>query len=159
MISDTYLSLSPAKLELHQPKTKKGMIKISYRDKFIKSVKEKYSTETEAYRRREKAENLIYEYFGDLLEDLYDETEAADEKLEIEYDKIKLNGIELGFDYEKGVIKVFTLKEGSTDKEVIDQLDDNGEGFFSINHDAELSDDLLDIYLKKLNDESTGSEN
>jgi hypothetical protein len=70
------------------------MINISYRDKFIKSVKEKYSTETEAYRRKEKAVNLIYEYFGDLLDDLYDETEAADEKLEIEYDKLKLNGIE-----------------------------------------------------------------
>lgn len=132
------------------------MIKISYRDKFIKSMKEKYSIETGAYRRKEKAENLIYEYFGDLLDDLYDETEASDENFEIEYDKLKLNGIELGFDFEKDAIKVYMLKVGSTDKQVIDRLDDNGNEFYSKKHGTELNYDLLDIYLKQLHEESTG---
>jgi hypothetical protein len=67
---------------------------ISYQDKLIKSIKEKYSTETEAYRRKEQAENLIFEYFGELIEELYDETEAVDDQFDIEYDKLKLNGIE-----------------------------------------------------------------
>ncbi len=83
-----------------QPKTAKGMINISYRDKFIKSIKEKYSKETEAYRRKEQAKNLIYEYFGELLDELYDETEAADDQFDIDYDKLKLNGIELDLDFD-----------------------------------------------------------
>jgi len=132
------------------------MIKISYRDKFIKKMKDHFSTETEAYRRKEKAETLIYEYFGDLLDDLYDETEASDEKFEIEYDKLKLNGIELGFDFKKDTIDVYTLKVGSTNKQVIDRLDDNGNEFYSKKHSTELNYDLLDIYLKQLYEESTG---
>jgi predicted fused transcriptional regulator/phosphomethylpyrimidine kinase len=83
-----------------QPKTAKGIMNISYQNKLIKSIKEKYSTETEAYRRKEQAENLIFEYFGELIEELYDETEAVDDQFDIDYDKLKLNGIELDLDFD-----------------------------------------------------------
>jgi hypothetical protein len=66
----------------------------------IKSIKEKYSKETEAYRRKEQAENLIFEYFGELIEELYDETEAVDDQFDIDYNKLKLNGIELDLDFD-----------------------------------------------------------
>jgi hypothetical protein len=126
------------------------MIKISYREKFIKSIKEQFAGETEAYRRKEKAESLLFEYFGELVEELFDETEASDERLEIEYDSIKLNGTELGFDFVNGAIEVYTTVEGSEEKKIIDRLEDNGTAYISKQHNAELSDDLLDVYLKQL---------
>lgn len=132
------------------------MINISYRDKFIKSIKEKYSAESGAYRRKERAENLIYEYFGELLDELYEEAEAADDNFEIDYDKLKLNGIELSLDFENGTINVYLLQAGSTDKQVIDRLEDNGNEFYSKKHHTELSDDLLDLYLKQLDEASIG---
>ena len=126
------------------------MIKISYREKFIKSIKEQFAAETEVYRRKEKAESLLFEYFGELVEELFDETEAADEKLEIEYDKIKLNGTELGFDFVNGTIEVYTTVEDSEEKKIIDRLEDNGTAYISKQHKVELSEDLLDVYLKQL---------
>lgn len=132
------------------------MIKISYRDKFIKNMKDKYAQETAAYCRKEKAENLIYDYFGELLDELFDETEASDDEFDIEYDKLKLNGTELGFDFEKGKINVYWLRDGSSDKQIIDQLVDKKDRFISMKHHAELSDDLLDIYLQQLYEENIG---
>lgn len=70
-------------------------MKISYREQFIKNVKQLFKTETAAYLRKEKAEELIYDYVNELMEYLYDESEAATEKFDLDYDKIKLRGIEL----------------------------------------------------------------
>jgi len=132
------------------------MINISYRDKLIRSIKEKYAAQTGAYRRRERAENLIYDYFGELMDELYEESEAADDQFVIDYDKIRLNGFELGLDFNEGAINVYLLQAGSTDKQVIDRLEDNGTEFYSNKHHAGLGEDLLDIYLKQFDYESTG---
>ncbi len=51
---------------------------MNYREKFVQKVKKLFEAETAAYKRREKAYEFITEYFCDLLEDLYDETEAAE---------------------------------------------------------------------------------
>jgi hypothetical protein len=133
------------------------MINISYREKLIKSIKEKYLAEAGAYRRRERAENLIYDYFGELLDALYEEAEAADDQFDIDYDKLRINGIELGLNFENEAINVYLLKTGANDKQIIDQLEDNGSEFFSKKHNAELSDDLLDSYLQKFYEESIKS--
>jgi len=87
------------------------------------------------------------------MDELYEEAEAADDQFVIDYDKLKLNGVELGLDFENGAINVYLLKPGAIDKQIIDQLEDNGNEFYSNKHHAGLGDDLLDIYLKTLDEE------
>jgi len=123
------------------------MIKIVYREEFVKSVSKLFETETQAYRRREKAEELINEYFGDLFDDLYDESEAV-ESLDLDFDKIKLHGTELGFEFVPGAIEVYTNTEDPDSKDLLDRLEDDGSDFVSSKLNRELSDELLDQYLK-----------
>jgi len=87
------------------------------------------------------------------MDELYEEAEAADDQFVIDYDKLKLNGVELGLDFQNGAINVYLLPTGATDQQVIDQLKDNGTEFYSNKHDTGLGDDLLDIYLKQLDEE------
>jgi hypothetical protein len=130
------------------------MIKISYRDNFVQSIKEQFTAETAAYRRKEKAENLIYEYFGDLLEELYDETEASNEKLNIEYENIKLNGIELKLTFINNSVEISKTTTDNGEKIIIDLLEDNGTVYFSKEHQKELNEELLDKYLQMAFEES-----
>ena len=123
-------------------------MKISYREQFIKNVKQLFKTETAAYLRKEKAEELIYDYVNELIEYLYDESEAATEKFDLDYDKIKLRGIELGFEFVPRAIEVYISTEGSGEKNLIDRLEDDGNAFISSKLNKELSEELLDEYLK-----------
>lgn len=123
-------------------------MKISYREQFIKNVKQLFKTETTAYLRKEKAEELICYYLNELMEYLYDESEAATEQFDLDYDKIKLRGIELGFEFVPGAIEVYILTEGPDGKNLIDRLEDDGDAFVSSKLNKELSEELLDEYLK-----------
>ena len=124
------------------------MITISYREEFIKDIKELFKTETAAYLRKEEAEELISDFFNDLIEDLYDENEAAAEQLELNYEKIKLNGIELGFEFIPRAIKVYLFNEKSGEKNLIDKLEDDGTVYKSNKFKKALSVKVLDEYLK-----------
>lgn len=123
------------------------MIKIAYREEFVQSIRKLFETETEAYRRRQKAEELINEYFGDLFDDLYDEGEAV-ETLDLDFDKIKLYGTEFGFEFVPGAIEVYTITENSEAKKLLDRLEDDGSAFVSSKQNRELSAELLDKYLE-----------
>jgi hypothetical protein len=90
------------------------------------------------------------------MDELYEEAEAADDQFVIDYDKIRLNGFELGLDFDNGAINVYLLPTGANDKQIIDRLEDNGNEFYSNKHHAGLGDDLLDIYLKQLDEAIAG---
>jgi hypothetical protein len=90
------------------------------------------------------------------MDELYEEAEAADDQFVIDYDKIRLNGFELGLDFDNGAINVYLLPTGANDKQIIDRLEDNGSEFYSNKHDTGLGDDLLDIYLKQLDEAIAG---
>jgi len=123
------------------------MIKIAYREEFVQSIRKLFKTETEAYRRRQKAEELINEYFGDLFDDLYDEGEAV-ENLDLDFDKIKLYDTEFGFEFVPGAIEVYTIRGNSEAKKLLDRLEDDGSAFVSSKQNRELSAELLDKYLE-----------
>ena len=124
-------------------------MKISYREQFVKNIKHLFKTETAAYLRKEKAEELISDYFNELMEELYDESEATAEQFEIEFDRIKLQGIELGFEFVPRSIEVYISNESSGEKTLIDRLVDDGSGFISRKLNKELSEELMNEYLKK----------
>jgi len=123
------------------------MIKIAYREEFVQSIRKLFETETEAYRRREKAEELINEYFGDLFDDLYDESDAV-ESLDLDFDKIKLHGTELGFEFVPGAIEVYSSTGKPEAKNLLDRLEDDGSAYVSSKLNRELSAELLDKYLE-----------
>jgi hypothetical protein len=127
----------------------KGMVEISYREQFVKNIKDLFKKEAAAYLRKEKAEELISYYFNELMEELYDESEAAAEKFEIDYDRIKLQGIELSFEFVPHAIKVFITSESSGGKTLIDRLEDDGSNFVSSKLNKELSEELMNEYLKQ----------
>jgi len=123
------------------------MIKIVYREEFVQSIRKLFKTETDAYRRREKAEELINEYFGDLFDDLYDEGEAV-ESLDLDFDKIKLYGTEFGFEFVPGAIEVYSSTGKPEAKNLLDRLEDDGSAYVSSKLNRELSAELLDKYLE-----------
>ncbi len=123
-------------------------MKITYREEFTQSIRKLFKTETETYRRKGKAEELINDYFGELFDDLYDESEAVSESFNLELDKITLHGIELGFTLVPGAIEVYTVTGGSEVKNILDRLEDDGSAFISNRLNEELSDELLDKYFE-----------
>lgn len=90
------------------------------------------------------------------MDELYEEAETADDQFVIDYDKLKLNGVELGLDFENEAINVYLLPTGATEKQIIDQLEDNGNEFYSNKHHAGLGEDLLDLYLRQLDEAIAG---
>jgi len=129
---------------------------MSYREEFTGKIKNTLEAETAAYKRREKAYEFVTEYFGDLLEDLYDETEAAEEQLDIDYERIRFKDRELQVEFGKGTINIYTKDINSGEKQTIDLLEDNGRNYISKKHNSQLSEEILDQYLKEAFAETVG---
>jgi hypothetical protein len=129
---------------------------MSYREEFTGKIKSTLEAETAAYKRREKAYEFVTEYFGDLLEDLYDETEAAEEQLDIDYERIRFKDRELQVEFGKGTINIYTKDINSGEKQTIDLLEDNGRNYISKKHNSQLSEEILDQYLKEAFAETLG---
>jgi len=121
---------------------------MSYREEFVKKVSKIFEAETAAYRRKEKAYELITEYFGDLLDDLFDETEAAEEELEIEYEKLRLKGRVLKIELGKGFIEIYTTDGRNGEKKTVDLLEDDGNTYMSKKFGKPLGEEILDQYLE-----------
>jgi hypothetical protein len=129
---------------------------MNYREEFTGKIKSTLEAETAAYKRREKAYEFVTEYFGDLLEDLYDETEAAEEQLDIDYERIRFKDRELQVEFGKGTINIYTKDINSGEKQTIDLLEDNGRNYISKKHNSQLSEEILDQYLKEAFAETVG---
>jgi hypothetical protein len=129
---------------------------MSYREEFTGKIKSTLEAETAAYKRREKAYEFVTEYFGDLLEDLYDETEAAEEQLDIDYERIRFKDRELQVEFGKGTINIYTKDVNSGEKQTIDLLEDNGRNYISKKHNSQLSEEIMDQYLKEAFAETVG---
>jgi hypothetical protein len=129
---------------------------MNYREEFTGKIKRTLEAETAAYKRREKAYEFVTEYFGDLLEDLYDETEAAEEQLDIDYERIRFKDRELQVEFGKGTINIYTKDVNSGEKQTIDLLEDNGRNYISKKHNSQLSEEILDQYLKEAFAETVG---
>jgi hypothetical protein len=129
---------------------------MSYREEFTGKIKSTLEAETAAYKRREKAYEFVTEYFGDLLEDLYDETEAAEEQLDIDYERIRFKDRELQVEFGKGTINIYTKDINSGEKQTIDLLEDNGRNYISKKHNSQLCEEILDQYLKEAFAETVG---
>jgi hypothetical protein len=129
---------------------------MSYREEFVKKVGKIFEAETAAYRRKEKAYEFITEYFGDLLDDLFDETEAVEEELEIEYEKLRLKGRELKVKFGKGFIEIYTTDGKSGEKKTVDILEDDGNNFMSKKFGIPLGEEILDQYLEAAFAETIG---
>jgi hypothetical protein len=129
---------------------------VSYREEFIKKVNIIFETETKAYKRREKAYDFITEYFGDLLDELDDETEASEEQLDIEYERIRFKDRELQVEFGKGAISICMNDINSGEKKTIDLLEDNGHNYISKKHNSPLGEEILDQYLKEAFAETLG---
>ncbi len=120
---------------------------MTYREEFVKNIKKHFEIETEAYRRKEKAEELINDYFGEIFDNLYDESEAV-ECFDLDFDKIKLHGTELSFEFVPGAIEVYTTTGSPETKNLLDRLEENNSAYISKKLNRELSDELLDKYLE-----------
>jgi hypothetical protein len=129
---------------------------MNYREEFTGKIKSTLEAETAAYKRREKAYEFVTEYFGDLLEDLYDETEAAEEQLDIDYERIRFKDRELQVEFGKGTISIYTKDVNSGEKQTIDLLEDNGRNYISKKHNNQLSEEIMDQYLKEAFAETVG---
>ncbi len=121
---------------------------MTYKMQFINAVKRLFAEETAAHLRREEVRNLVYEYVDILTEELYEVEEASNEKLYIEYEKITLNGTELGFDFKDRLIEVYTRKSKTEKIKTIDQLIDDGSTFISKNFGLKFDEALFDRYLQ-----------
>ncbi len=121
---------------------------MSYREEFIGKVKNLFEAETAGYRRKETAYGFITEYFGDLLDELFDETEAAEEELEIDYEKLRLKDRELQIEFGKKSIEIYTTDRKSGEKKTIDLLEDDGNTYISKKFGRPLGEEILDNYLE-----------
>ncbi len=129
---------------------------MSYREKFIGKVRKIFEAETAAYRRKEKAYEFITEYFGDLLEELFDETEAVEEELEIDFEKLRLRDRGLQIEFGKRSIEIYTTVGKNGEKQTIDRLEDDGETFVSKKFGRPLGEEILDKYLEDTFADITG---
>ncbi len=129
---------------------------MSYREEFVKKVSKIFEAETAAYRRKEKAYEFITEYFGDLLDELFDETEAVEEELEIEYEKLRLKGRELKVEFGKGFIEIYTTDGKNGEKKTVDVLEDDGNTYMSKKFGRPLGEEILDQYLEAAFAETIG---
>lgn len=82
-----------------------------------------------------------------MFDDLYDESEAV-ESLDLDFDKVKLHGTELGFEFVPGAIEVYTTTGSPESKNLLDRLEEDGTAYISSKLNRELSDELLDKYLE-----------
>lgn len=121
---------------------------MTYKAQFIKAVTNHFAEETASYLRREEVRNVIYEYFDVLTEELYEVEEASNEKLYIDYEKIILNGTELGFDFKDRIIEVYSRTKETEEKKVVDQLVDDGSAYISKKYNTKLDEKLLDRYIQ-----------
>ncbi len=121
---------------------------MGYREEFTEKVRKIFETETAAYRRKQKAYDFITEYFGDLFDDLYDETEAVEDKLEIDYEKLRFGDKELQIEVGKRSIEIYTIDQKSEDRLTIDWLEDDGNTYVSKKYGKALGDEILDQYLE-----------
>ncbi len=129
---------------------------MSYRDEFIEKVRKIFEAETAAYRRKEKAYDFITEYFCDLLDELFDETEAAEEELEIDFEKLRLRDRQLQIEFGKRSIEIYATGGKSEEKKTIDQLEDDGNTYISKKFGRPLSEEILDQYLEDTFADITG---
>ena len=129
---------------------------MTYREEFIDKVKKIFAVETAAYRRKEKAYEFITEYFGDLLDELFDETEAAEDELEIDFEKLRFKDRELQIEFGKRSIEIYTTDGKNGEKQTIDILEDNGSIFTSKKYDKPLGEEILDRYLQDAFAETIG---
>ncbi len=129
---------------------------MSYREEFIGKVKKIFEVETAAYKRKEKAYDFITEYFCDLLEELFDETEAVEEELDIDFEKLRLRDRALQIEFGKRSIEVYTTGGKSGEKMTIDRLEDDGETYVSKKSGRPLGEEILDQYLEDVFAETIG---
>ena len=121
---------------------------MSYREEFIEKVRKIFEAETAAFRRKEKAYEFITEYFGDLLDELFDETEAVEEELEIDFEKLRLGDKELQIEVGKRSIEIYITDVKSGEKQTIDRLEDDGNTYISRKFERPLGEEILDQYLE-----------
>ena len=120
---------------------------MTYREEFIGKLKKIFEAETAAFRRKEKAYEFITEYFGDLLDELFDETEAAEDELEIDFEKLRFKDRELQIEFGKRSIEIYATEGKNGDKKTIDILEDDGNTYISKKFGRPLEEDILDKYL------------
>ncbi len=121
---------------------------MSYRDEFIGKVRKIFEAETAAYRRKEKAYEFITEYFGDLLDELFDETEAVEEELEIDFERLRFKNRGLQIEFGKRSVEIYTTDGKSGEKQIIDVLEDDGNTYVSKKFGRPLGEEILDKYLE-----------
>lgn len=129
---------------------------MTYREEFIGKLKKIFEAETAAYRRKEKAYEFITEYFGDLLDELFDETEAAEDELEIDFEKLRFKDRELQIEFGKRSIEIYTTDGKSSEKKTIDMLEDDGNTYISKKFGKPLGEEILDQYLEDTFAETVG---
>ena len=122
---------------------------MSYKDVFFKEVRQLFEKETAAYRRREKAESFMIEFFGDLMEELYDESESSSDRFEVEYERVRLFNRELLLKLNSTSIEVCVKDVRTNEQVLLDRIEDNGSTYWSRKHDCELNEELLECYLKE----------
>ncbi len=129
---------------------------MTYREEFIEKVKKIFEAETAAYKRKEKAYEFVTGYFGDLLDELFDETEAAEEELEIDYEKLRFRDRQLQIEFGKRSIEIYTTDGKSGERQTIDLLEDDGNTYISKKFGRPLGEEILDQYLEDVFAETIG---
>ncbi|MDY6827303.1 MAG: hypothetical protein SVV67_09075 [Bacillota bacterium] len=121
---------------------------MTYRDKFISKIRKSLEAETVAYRRMEKAEDFLNDYFGELTDDLFEESMADPEQFEIDYYLVRYHDIELSIEFSSDTVDVFLKNEPEGEKNIFDRLTVDGYSYKSQKYGLELSAELMDQYLK-----------
>lgn len=124
---------------------------MSYKKTFIDLSKKAFKNELEEKFSKESAYNLISNYFNDISASLKDEAEVAGKTLKIKIEEkcwsIQLNQLsELSIRFYKDKITV-KVKPGFQWRE--ETLKYEQGRFYDRSKDMDLSEELLDIYLKE----------
>ncbi|WNS78473.1 hypothetical protein RRU94_00415 [Domibacillus sp. DTU_2020_1001157_1_SI_ALB_TIR_016] len=124
---------------------------MSYKKTFIDLSKKAFKNELEEKFSKENAYNLISNYFNDISASLKDEKEVTGKTLKIKIEEkcwsIQLNQLsELSIRFYKDEI-IAKVKPGFQWREEILKYEQGR--FYDYSKDMELSEELLDIYLKE----------
>ncbi|MGC8229003.1 hypothetical protein ACP2W0_08370 [Pseudobacillus badius] len=127
---------------------------MSYKDRFIEMSKEVFKENLEEKRSKEKARNIIADYFNDICNSLKNEEQVAGRNLKINIGEnqwsIELRELsKLSVHFSENKITVL-VKPGYRGYE--DTLQYEEGKFFSSQKGYELSEHLLDVYLEEVFD-------
>lgn len=124
---------------------------MGYKEEFIDSIKSLHTSDIDKKKAIEGAEDLIHDYFSSLEKELEEYFEIAESNLKFKktknFYKIEYNGKYFSVSFMDSVINIEVRPMGLGYKETL-KFSNKELKFFSQQTNIELSEELLDKYLK-----------